>query len=195
MAIPASVTQIVIPVLSPFVAALALVIGLQKEIRLFRSQQKQERNQRAHSISTEVFWATAVAGLLASELGAGNQLRPETLQELQASYLRIMERLRLEPEIGDYLRDRVKFTNPSRNTGRMFLILLEAGICVAKPQVSRKDILFVYFALLTLTYLYETETQREFSDAYGAMELVCNSDPAFWGPFIIDRATPSLRGA
>ncbi|HTW49451.1 MAG TPA: hypothetical protein VMD92_15970 [Acidobacteriaceae bacterium] len=193
MAIPSSVTQIVVPVLSPFVAAIALVVGLQKEIRLFRSQQNQERNQRAHSISTEVFWATAVAGLLVSEFASGHQQRPETLKELHDSYLRIMERLRLEPEIGDYLRDRVKFTQPSKNTGRMFLILLEGGVRVAKPQVGRKDILFVYFTLLTLTYLYETEAQRKFSDAYAAIELIHSSEPEFWGPFLIDRATPSLR--
>jgi hypothetical protein len=85
------------------------------------------------------------------------------------------------------------FRYESKNTGRMYLLLFEARVRTSKTQLSRDDLLFLYFVLLTLTYLYETERQRKTSDSYQAIEFIYQSDPPYFAPFIVDKSSPSLR--
>lgn len=187
-----TIISFIIPVLGPLVAAVALVIGLRSEFRKVRTQHDHDRRQRAESVFTEIFYATALCDLVVAQV-AQAALKPETLGELRESFGRIFTKLMAEPAIGDYFRDHVKFVSPSGQRARMFLLLAEARVRAAQTQIGRKDLLLVYFTLLTLTYLFERKEQRRNSDTYEAIEQIYQSDPKLFGLFIVDRATPCLR--
>jgi hypothetical protein len=188
-----ALTKNVVPVLSPLIAALAVLLGLRQEFRKLRTQQLEDQKQRAHAISGEVFSTLALSGLLSAEIGLNGKPNLDTLSEVRTGFGRIIEKLRTEPEFGDYLRDRVKFVEQSDSVSRMFLLLFEARRRIAVTNPAPTDVLFTHFALLTLGYLYETKTQRERSDIYGALQEICKASPQQYGLFLVDKSTPSFR--
>lgn len=187
-----AIITFIIPVLAPLVAAIALVVGLRGEFRKVRAQHDHDRRQRAESVFTELFYATALCDLVIAQLGGGAP-KPETLTELRASFERIFTKLMAEPAIGDHFHDHVKFVVHSGQRARMFLMLAEARVRAAQTQITRKDLLLVYLTLLTLTYLYESDEQRRHSETYQAIELIYQSDPQHFKLFVVDRTTPCLR--
>jgi hypothetical protein len=188
-----AVTKIAIPILSPLIAVVAVLVGLRQEFRRVRVQQGQDQKQRANAVSGEVFSAIAVSGLMVREFGDKGAVSPEALTEVRAGLERIVTKLRAEPEFGDYLRDRVKFARPSENPNRMFLMLFEAGRRLANKTISKDDLRFAHFTLLTLTYLYETKSQREHSDAYSALKAMGDNLRNEYELFLVDASTPSFR--
>jgi hypothetical protein len=178
----------VLAIVSPSIAALALIFGFRLELEKRRAQDDGDRRKQAEAVLGEVYYATSTTKLIAY---ANSSPTAEQSEALQKAFERIMDKLMAQSGLGDQFRDNVRFVNPGA-TDRLFVLLAEARLRIAKANVTTQDIVVVYLALLTLSYLYQTEPQRQNDDTYAALEALCASSPTYT-ILLIDKDTPSLR--
>lgn len=197
------IVSVLVPVLQPLIAAIAVIFTVRieaKKIReqrvsdakKIRTQHAHERLERAHSTSAMVFFATAASGYLLACL-SHSPLPLEftaTLSRVKLLYEEIEKRLLSEPLIGDFLRDKVIFAKPQKNTLRMQLAIQAASLKLGRA--NRDDIIFVHFVLLTLLYLYESDAQRTQANTYEAILLLAETKQEC-KDFLIAEETPSFR--
>ena len=187
--VPAStaiVKDVVVPLLCALIAAGVVVAGYMREGQKSRAEARRLRFLNAESVFTEIFYASALAKLIV--FGSST---PEHYAELRRSYDRVAEMLLTQPEIGSRLRASATFANVGADD-RIFVLLAEARVRVARSNMSLADLNVVYIALLTLTFLYQTETERAASDSWRALSALCNGSSL--QHLLIARDTRSLRG-
>lgn len=163
----AVVKDVIVPLLCALIAAGVVVAGYMREAHKSRAEARRLRFLNAESVFTEIFYAAALAKLIV--FGSST---PEHYAELRRSFDRVVDMLLTQPEIGSRLRASASFASAGADD-RIFVLLSEARVRVALPKMNRPDLVVVYIALLTLTYLYQTETERAKSDSWEALEKLC----------------------
>lgn len=183
-------TKVVVPLASPLIAAIAIVIAIRAEARKMRLQRVKEHRQRIDSIFTDCLYARDLLTIMAYQFAEG-RMDPAHIAELQVTVERALEKIFSDPEAGYRLYDQVQFMGEHNN---IFRLLAELRIRVSglKPGSVLDHV--IYFGLTTLLFLYDSDQPRR-EDLYAELEKLKKAKPELYENLMVDRNTKSLRSS
>ncbi len=181
-------TSVLVPIASPLVAAIAIVVAIRTEAHKMRLQRLNEHRQRINSIFTDFLYARDLFTILTyqAQLGGTNAAH---VAELQVTAGRALDKIFSDPEVGLY--DQVQFTGDHNN---IFRLLAELRIRIAGLEPGGKLDLLIYFGLTTLLYLYDSDQPRR-DGLYAELEKARDTNPKLYENLMVDRNTKSLRSS
>jgi hypothetical protein len=186
------ITKIVVPLVSPLIAACALIVAFLNEARKLRLQRTYDRETWMSSLFTDSLYVLDLFELVVDHQRTGTVTQVH-IDELAKSFDRLFERIMADPETGRAFYDCVRFREKGKRKN-MFTLLAEARFRVSGANANKRMDPVVHFALLTICYLYETDRSRR-DERYSAMTEYEKHDPSLYGPLMVARDTPSLRVA
>lgn len=181
-------TEILVPVASPLVAAIAIVIAVRAEGRKIRLEHSTQRRQRMESIFTDALYARDLFTILTYQSQLG-QMEHAHVAEFQLTIDRVFDKIFSDPEIGRRFYEDVAFECQHNN---IFRLLAELRIRTAKMDPNRSLDLLMYFGVTTLLYLYDSDERRR-HEVYKELEKVRDAEPALYSNLIVARNTKSLK--
>ena len=182
--------DIVVPIASPLVAAIAIIYALRSEGLKLRLQRDHERSQMLDSIFTDALFARDQFNILIP-LSTQGDIPAVHVQEFKATFDRIYNKLFSDYRAGEELTRKVRYDGQKSN---IFLLLAElrSRVISMTPQGSVDP--FIVFGINTLLYLYDADDSRR-EAYYEVIELMKNNDPEVYAALAIDMRTPSLNHA
>jgi hypothetical protein len=156
--------KILIPLLSAIIAGAAIYFSFRQEVNKIRDQRKNELKRGATSIILRVAYCESLAKYLISSKGSPDAVR---LLDFQNKIVILLDDIFGYPEIALVLK------NVISNTGRYNNILMLAECRARSFELTHDNKMdrlgFIYFTLLTLTYLFDNNKVLRDS-AYEAMK-------------------------
>jgi hypothetical protein len=185
------IKDVLVPVASPLVAAIAIVFAVRTESKKLRLAKLQEQRERVDSVFTDALYCSDLFKLLVYQFKHNGSVGLEHLADFQKSIERIFQKIFSSPEAGHQLYDQVRFLRTQNNS---FLILAELRFRVSGMKTGQIPDIFIPFGLHTLLYLYDSNAARR-NQYYEVLEEIRRGDPGLYDSLLVDRNTKSLNSS
>ena len=176
------VEKIVIPLMSATIAAVAIVFAVKSEGLKIRTQRAEELTRSTRSILARTLYCE---GLVKLVMHSGNDKLFETrLEDFKIKLKSIIDDILISPEITLAIDSAYKMPDRSQ----LLLLLAEARARALSLDKNSKVDLIIYFALLTLQYLFDQDDESR-NSAYMAMKKSAEEDENLRG-LLVPRREP-----
>jgi hypothetical protein len=173
------IKDVLIPVLSPFVAVLTLALFVRQERRKLTIQRETELDIAARSIYRDLRLLRDEYQLLGLMIGKGESVEAERISTIQNTSQRIFKYLLEDPAVFE-----VYFLKPKARVKRTKLPLLlgELQIKLTTSTTSLKIDTFVLFGVYLLLYIYDKNPKSSL-ETQQILDQIAETSPEFYGAF------------
>jgi len=174
--------DVIIPILSPLLAVLTLMLFLWQQKKIASLQSKYQLDSGANSVLRDAILFREAYQLFGLSIKQTNSITTQHVQQLQELYLKLHNSLTQNPDVfHEYLK---KGYSSSKNNLPLLMVELQRKIASLTTNSHIDN--FILFSSYTFLYLFETDNDLIIENK-NIRKTIRDTKPSDFDPFMVNR--------